>query len=113
MLDWSKPIEIDGKPARRISDRRTRSVYKYVILIDDGPDECVAYASENGEVCGYHSRIVNVRQRYTGVVNVYREQRGIVSLGGFLGSPEIADKEASHGRIARIRVSFTEGQMDE
>ena len=112
MIDWTKPLQTDEKPPRKVRllgellDSPAPMVVAIESLDGDG-QEYSAQATRDGWRQGCSS-IVNAPQKLVRWVNVYSG-----NLAGVYATKALADASSVHGRVACIRIEFTEGQFDE
>jgi hypothetical protein len=119
MIDWTKPIQTkNGKAARYLGRLNTKSAYCHVVAVRDSEneDEKQLYnVSDSGKFCGDEKwawNIINVPQKHVYWLNVYNPKspmRHDHVFGQPRRSLESADKNGE-GRIACIRIEFTEGE---
>lgn len=113
MIDWTKPVEstYDERPVRVLCTDREDKRYPVVLLVGSTVETCTldGFASTEAELPAFR----NVRR--TVYINVVPHRNA--------GSPhvyyfahdtrELADKHAWERRLARLKVTYSEGQFDE
>ncbi len=117
-LDPTKPVQTrDGRKARIIATDRNGSYYPIIALVSSKNSKeeiIVSYRPNGSEVDGLSLRpldLINVPEERELWVNVYNNTYSTTHP-----DQEQADRSTSlHGytRIARLRIRFTVGQMDE
>lgn len=108
-VDWDKPIQCCGRPARLLGTlEKCGTPMVVAVMREDGSEECV-YAKDDGASLYGCFEITNVPQRHVRWVNVYRDDENRIFLVES-DTKEDADASASKGRIACVRVEFEEGE---
>lgn len=109
-LDLNKPVQTrDGRKARIICTD-AKGAHPIIALIEGDPYEEVYHYLNNGtssnEATGYN--LINIPEEKELWVNVYPDPSAVAYI-----NKQNADINAENSRIARIKVTYKEGQFDE
>ena len=115
MIDWTKPIQhVDGRPARLVCSD-CDNIYSHIVLVRFHDGEAAYYCKSDGSanICQLIVNVPEPPKVHELWLNVYRYADETVAYTH--SSRQIADAiiEQPENRIARIKVTFTEGQFDE
>lgn len=109
-FDPTKPYcRRDGKPARIVHTFRTGN---HMVILDNLDDWIIVNSDGEYEDSGYNDNdLINIPEKHEGWLNVYKPSLlESFSTSHIYSNKKQADCGAICGRIACIKVSFTEGE---
>ncbi len=110
-IDFTKPVQtIDGQPVEIITTKGRDKKYPVIGYI--GNSSTFHGFTLHGEYIEDEENklnLMNVPEKKTMYLNVYESGNSMVTHG----TRDKADEHASVGRIACVKVEYTEGQFDE
>ena len=113
LSDWQnkKYTTLDGNPVR-ILCVDAKDNQPIIGLTMRGEKEVIDNWSLNGKYLlsevACNSDLINAKTKREGWVNVYDTYGNHTNVGGAFPTKEIADREASDGRIACVRIEWEE-----
>lgn len=116
MIDWNKPIQVRAAVGRIYSARLLgklsgRDDFSYVVALMKSAGEMLESFRESGISENGAYTVENIPEKRVVWLNIYD---GNLMLPAYsYASKEVADAGQVAGRIARVRVEYTVGQMDE
>ncbi len=114
-IDWTKPCELtDGRKVRVLASDVKHEKYSVVCAVDSGEwEEVRTYTADGKFRFGDDGpSIRNVPESGVRYVNVYAKHKSYYGPCVHESRPQADAAEAQEGRIACVRVEYTEGQMD-
>ncbi len=111
-FDPAKPVQTrDGRPARIVcTDTKSGNPILALVTLKDGQEVPMQF-STNGQTYKREEGafdLINIPETRTLYVHAYHD-----NAVGVFQTREHADYRAVPGRIARVKVTYTEGQFDE
>ena len=106
MIDWTKPIEIDGRPAELIRTINHCYGYDYVVLYTthDGYESTRRF-NKDGKCLIGKMKVKNVRRKVKKWVNIYRGN-DIVYVGQRLFDTREEAFNSRDGAIDTVEIEF-------
>lgn len=115
-FDPTKPVKTrDGEKVRILASDLPEPWPIVAAIVEDGEYELMSYTASgklfsDGDESPFD--LINILEEREVWLNFYKNKFGEINSHSYLSKP-LADRGASAGRIARVRVKFAEGQFDD